>query len=206
MLFDCWLHHHEYITALFKKKRLGTFNGDKLHIPCLKKKPLTLAVFSDTIKARYFKVCMIITLLGSTLSFVALMTLTLFQGHRCVRNINCKLGVLDFCPLVWCCMVATHIKKIMHNMICMTDVYSREIINMFFINDLACWKLKHSDLLKHHKYDTCEAFHASTTHWTVSVHTTFSDLYDISRSQYNSFNWKLCVLIQLRWNFVGKVK
>ena len=28
-----------------------------------------------------------------------LVALTLFQGHRCVRNINCKLRVLDSCPL-----------------------------------------------------------------------------------------------------------
>ena len=46
---------------------------------------------------------------------LALMTLTLFQGHRCVRNINCKLRVLDFCPLFKCCMVATYIKKIMNS-------------------------------------------------------------------------------------------
>ena len=30
-------------------------------------------------------------------------------------------------------MVATYIKKIMHNIICVTGVYSRGIINMFFM-------------------------------------------------------------------------
>ena len=53
----------------------------------------------DTMKARAFKLGMIITLLGVYIVIVALMTLTLFQGHRCVGNINCKLHVLDSCLL-----------------------------------------------------------------------------------------------------------
>ena len=57
------------------------------------------------------------------------MTLTLFQGHRCVRNINHKLCVLGSCLLLYNqCMFATYIKKIMHMMICVTGVYSRETI------------------------------------------------------------------------------
>ena len=40
------------------------------------------------------------------------MTLTLFQGHRCVKNINCKLHVFDLCPLYFKrCMVAIYIHK-----------------------------------------------------------------------------------------------
>ena len=31
-------------------------------------------------------------------------------------------------------MAATYIKKIMHNMICVTDMYSREIIGMFTVS------------------------------------------------------------------------
>ena len=31
-------------------------------------------------------------------------------------------------------MVATYIKKTMYNMVCVTGVYSRETINMFFIS------------------------------------------------------------------------
>ena len=66
---------------------------------------------------------MIITLLGAYIVILGLMTLTLFQGHRCVRNMNCKSRVLDFCPLYFKrYMVATNIKKIMHNMICVTLV------------------------------------------------------------------------------------
>ena len=40
-----------------------------------------------------------IALLGVYIAVLVLMTLTLPQGHRCVRNINCKLRVLDSCPL-----------------------------------------------------------------------------------------------------------
>ena len=43
------------------------------------------------------------------------MTLTLFQGHRGIRNINCRLLVLDSCPLYFkCCMVATYSTKKNH--------------------------------------------------------------------------------------------
>ena len=42
---------------------------------------------------------MIITLLGVYLVTVGVMILTLYQGHRYVRYINCKLLVLDSCPL-----------------------------------------------------------------------------------------------------------
>ena len=30
-------------------------------------------------------------------------------------------------------MVATYVQKIMYNMICVTGVYSREVINIFFV-------------------------------------------------------------------------
>ena len=64
-------------------------------------KAFTLA-FSQTlllIKARSLKLCMVITFLGVYIVIVGLITLILFQGHRCVRNTNCKLHVLDFCPV-----------------------------------------------------------------------------------------------------------
>ena len=49
-----------------------------------------------------------------------------------VINVNCKLSVLDSCPLLLkCCMVVTCIEKIAHNMICVTGMYSKEIIKMF---------------------------------------------------------------------------
>ena len=60
-----------------------------------------IGFFSDSLKARSLKLCIVITLLGSTLSFCFLgfMILALFQGHRFVRNVNCTWHVLDSCPL-----------------------------------------------------------------------------------------------------------
>ena len=61
--------------------------------PCFKK--LQIVFFSGTVKTRSFKLCMIITFFGVNIFIAILMTLTSFQGHRCVRNINCKLYFLD---------------------------------------------------------------------------------------------------------------
>ena len=47
------------------------------------------------------------------------------------KYVNCKL-FLDSCPLWWY-MVATHIKKIKHNMLCMTGVYFRDITSSVFV-------------------------------------------------------------------------
>ena len=46
-------------------------------------------------------------------------------------------------------------------------------------------------------------FHNGTTHWALSVHTTFSDLGHISRLRRISFNWKFYVLIRLSWTLKG---
>ena len=79
------------------KMKLCTCSREIIDIfPCLKN---IVGFFMDTIKAGPFKLCMIITLLGVYIVIVSLMTLALFQGHRCVKNINCKLHVLDSCPL-----------------------------------------------------------------------------------------------------------
>ena len=53
-----------------------------------------------------------------------LMAFILFQGHMCVRNVNCKLRTLDYCSLYFKRgMVPTCIDKIMYNIICVTLVY-----------------------------------------------------------------------------------
>ena len=66
---------------------------------------------------------MIITLLRVYSVVLGLVTLTLFHGNRFVRNINCKLHVLDSSPLQFKhCIFATNIKKIMHNMTCVVMV------------------------------------------------------------------------------------
>ena len=54
-------------------------------------KKCNIGFFLDTIKTISFKLFMIMTLIGSYIVILGLMTLTLFQGHWCVRNINCKL-------------------------------------------------------------------------------------------------------------------
>ena len=75
-------------------------------------------------KTIFFKLWKFITLLWVYIAIVALMTLTLLQGHRWVRIITCNLCVWDFCPLLFnCCMVAAYVTKIMHSMMCMTGVY-----------------------------------------------------------------------------------
>ena len=47
-----------------------------------------VGLFTDTVEARFLKVCIIITLLGVYQFMSGLMTLTLFQGHRYVRIIT----------------------------------------------------------------------------------------------------------------------
>ena len=60
-------------------------------------KKIKVAVFLDTFKARSLKLCLIITLLGVCIFTEGLMTLTVFQDHRCVRKLNYKLCLLDAC-------------------------------------------------------------------------------------------------------------
>ena len=94
-----------------------------------------VGIFSDTSEARSFKLRMIITLLGFYIVIGGLITLTLLQGHRCVRNVNFKLRVLNSCPLKFNRrMVATYIKNIMHNMICVLRRVFNEKINLFFVD------------------------------------------------------------------------
>ena len=93
-LCDCWLRqvHHWYTTfspCRCPRETNYTFSR-------LKKK---VRFFFDTIKASSFKLCMIITLLGVYIVIVVLMTLSLFQSHRGVRNKNRKLSVWESCPV-----------------------------------------------------------------------------------------------------------
>ena len=60
-------------------------------------KKLDIGIFSDTKSVTSFELCMIITLLRVYIFNVDLITLTFPQGHRFVRNINCKLCFLDSC-------------------------------------------------------------------------------------------------------------
>ena len=68
--------------CLIYKKYIMTFN---------------VGLFSDTSKARSFKLHMITTLLWVYSVILGLMTLTLFQGRMCV--INCKSNMICVTPV-----------------------------------------------------------------------------------------------------------
>ena len=62
-------------------------------------------------------------------------------------------------------MVDIYIKKIMHNMICVTGVYSREVVNIFF--DGQVFRLVenfNTGSYRHHKRDKCKTLHVGTAH------------------------------------------
>ena len=78
------------------------FKGDDWHIFSFKNVRFTLSFFLDAIKARSF---VIIVLLRVSIVILGLMTLISLQGHRYVRNTNCKLYVFDICPLYLKCWI-----------------------------------------------------------------------------------------------------
>ena len=55
-----------------------------MDILCSLKENFSVGFFSDITTARSFKLCMFITSLGVYIVMVGLVTLDLFQGHRCV--------------------------------------------------------------------------------------------------------------------------
>ena len=90
---------------------------------------------------------MVLTLLRFCIAILGLMTLTYVSRHRFVRiKTNCKLRVLDSCPLFYKrCMVAPYIKKIIHSMICLILVHSRDITGMFFV-DKVSWLVENLNI------------------------------------------------------------
>ena len=76
---------------------------------------------------------------GLYIVILGLMTLTLFQGHRYVRNINCKLCVL---VLVFCNLIVVWLVHTLNRLCTIWFAWcwwdnSREIINMFFISQVS---------------------------------------------------------------------
>ena len=51
-----------------------------------KQKTVNVGFFSDTIKAKSFKLCMIISMLGIYIVILGLMTLTMLKDYSCVRH------------------------------------------------------------------------------------------------------------------------
>ena len=102
-----------------------------------KKKSFNVGFFSNTIKAKSFKTAWLKPCLGSTLSALVLMNLVLFQGHKYVRNLNCKFRVLDFCPL-WFkrCMTATYIEILCTILSVWLWYVFKELCRMVLLTDL----------------------------------------------------------------------
>ena len=91
-----WIYNHFWFLQVFK--------GDSWHISLFEKN-FRVGFFSDAIETSSFKFCVIISLLGVYIVVIGLMTLTLFQGHRCVQNINCQLcGFWFLSSLCDCCV------------------------------------------------------------------------------------------------------
>ena len=94
-----------------------------------------MSFLADTVQAKFFKLCIFITLFGAYEFIPGLMTLALFQGHRCVRVINCNSFYFRFLSTV-VCMLATNIKKINQSILCVTGVYLTNITLFFSILNL----------------------------------------------------------------------
>ena len=76
-----WIYHYFWLLHTFKRNNWSVSGVDKKKFHWL---------FHEHCQARFFKLCIIITLLGVYQFILGLMTLILFQGHKCVRIINCK--------------------------------------------------------------------------------------------------------------------
>ena len=89
---------------------LGIYSRGIIEIfPVLRQK-LNRWLFHRHWLSEVFKLCITTTLFGVYQFIPGLLTLTLFQGHRCVRNINCKLFLRflstiasgTVCFVYWC--------------------------------------------------------------------------------------------------------
>ena len=76
-----WIYHYFIYFCICLREIIDMF-------PDLTKKKKIFGFFTNT--SKFFKLCIIITLLGVYQLIPGLMTLTMLQGHRCVRVINCN--------------------------------------------------------------------------------------------------------------------
>ena len=77
-----WMYHYFWLSLIFK--------GDNRRVSCFDKN-FFVDFFMDSVQMNFFKRCIIVTLLRIYQFLPGLMTLTLFQDHRCVAIINCRL-------------------------------------------------------------------------------------------------------------------
>ena len=126
-----WMHDHFLVLHIFKGVNWCVSRFDKNF----------MLAFSWTL---FFRLCIIVFLLGVYQVVSSFLTLTLFQYHMCVKNIHCQFCILDSCPVLFKhCMVATYIKKIMNTM-CFV-LLLLDITNTFFpvlhlnVSHLSIW-------------------------------------------------------------------
>ena len=89
--------------------------------PDLRKK---INLLSDTVKARFFKLCVIVAHLGSTVSY-NVDDLDLVSGSQVCQIIkaNCVFSILLRSCLKVGRLLHVYIRKIMHSVLCVTGVY-----------------------------------------------------------------------------------
>ena len=74
-----WLYHYFLLSHRFMGANWLVSRFDRNFI---------FGFFTDTVHVRFLKLCIITTLLGVYQFIPDLMTLTVFQGHMCIRIIN----------------------------------------------------------------------------------------------------------------------
>ena len=105
-----------------------------------------------------------------------LMTLTLFQGHMNVGNMNCKFLFFFFLLLLLLlfscparskhCMVATYVENITNNMLCVIlCILKGENVHFFgWLSVQVHQNLYHCGFLGHYKCDKCQTLYDGTTY------------------------------------------
>ena len=161
--------------------------------PHLEKKSLKRWPILEYHWARSFKLCMIITLRawcpwpGVNIVIVRLMPLTLFHSHRCCRNIYCRLCFFQI--LVYRCLNVALLRHTLKRsrtkwfvgLYCVLKGDKEYVFGRTSAWD--CRRRKHCNFLKQHICAKFQTFHAGTTYWTSSVHTTVSYPDHFSKSQ-----------------------
>ena len=116
------------------------------HLKNNNQKTFSVGFISDTMKATVFTLCMIISLLGVYIVILGFDDLGFISRSQMCQKY--KLQIVCFWILVLCrsMLCSCYIpKKIMHNIICVTGVYSREIISMFLVGQMS-WHVKNFNI------------------------------------------------------------
>ena len=145
------------------------FRGGNSHISSSVKK-LEPCFFLDNVIARSLKLCKIIALLGVYIFVVCLMILTLFQGNRCVRNLNCELYVLDSILACWS-LDAVWLLHTLRKSCTVWIVWLASVQGRLFT---CFWFVKCLGLLETFICNKCKTLHDGTPHWALPVYYTLA--------------------------------